>query len=170
MNKDELRDLADDQKRTWRNGRLRAVERFVNVVGDKADWWRDRVVAGKAEAKTANKDIGQLSRMLKDLNIRKNLNLPREVERSRVPYEKEVIQKKLLAKGALDGLNEYARLVLYVVADTGLRPTEVVNLPEHAIRLNADIPHVKAAAGRTSAKDRRFRAGYSACGRCPRGA
>jgi site-specific recombinase XerD len=165
MTRDEVRDLAPDQMRIWRNGRRRAVERFIAVTRDKpiteitredgiayADWWRDRVVAGETEAKTANKDIGQLSRMLKDLSIRKNLNLPDifkdlrlkgEVERTRVPYDSDFIQKKLLAKGALDGLNEDARLVLYVVADTGLRPTEVVNLPEHAIKLKADIPHVK---------------------------
>jgi integrase len=103
-------------------------------------------------AKTANKDIGQLSRMLKDVSIRRNLNLPDifkdlrlkgEVEEARVPYETSFIQKRLLAKGALDGLNEDARLVLYVVADTGLRPTEVVNMSPGAIMLDAPIPHVK---------------------------
>jgi integrase len=49
----------------------------------------------------------------------------------------------VLAAGALDGLNEDARLVLCVVADTGLRPSEVVNLQEDAIVLNTSIPYVK---------------------------
>lgn len=163
--KDEVKDLSPDQLRIWRNGRIRAAERFVEVVGDKlvnelttddaidyCEWWRDRVIDETAEAKTANKDIGQLSRMLKEMNVRRRLNMPDifkglrlkgETERPRVPYESDFIQSRLLAKGALDGLNEDARLVLYVVADTGLRPSEVVNLQEDAIVLNTSTPHVK---------------------------
>ncbi|MGY3690570.1 integrase [Bradyrhizobium sp. USDA 3240] len=90
--------------------------------------------------------------MLKEINVRRRLNIPDifkglrlkgEVERSRMPFEAEFIQKRLLARGALDGLNEDARLVFYVVADTGLRPSEVVNLQEEAIVLKGAIPHVK---------------------------
>jgi integrase len=164
ITKNEVKDLSPDQLRIWRNGRLRAIERLVDVVGDKpvteltqddgityCEWWRDRVTEGEVEAKTANKDIGQLSRMLKDLSIRRRLNVPDifkglrlkgEVERTRVPYETEFVQKRLFAKGALDGLNEDARLVLYVAADTGLRPSEIVNLQENAIVLGGAIPHV----------------------------
>jgi integrase len=71
------------------------------------------------------------------------LRLRGEVEKSRVPYDTKFIQERLLAAGALDGLNEDARHVLYVIADTGLRPSEVVNLTEAAICLDAAIPHVK---------------------------
>jgi integrase len=164
ITKDEVRDLSPDQLRIWRNGKIRAIERFVEVVGNKpvteltqddgityCEWWRDRVTDDEVEAKTANKDIGQLSRMLKDLSIRRRLNVPEifkglrlkgEVERTRVPYETEFVQKRLFAKGALDGLNEDARLVLYVAADTGLRPSEIVNLQENAIVLGGSIPHV----------------------------
>lgn len=76
---DELKDLSPNQLRIWRTGRTRAVEQFVDLVGDKpvteiteadgldyVDWWRGRVIAGDANAKTADKDIGQLSRMLKE--------------------------------------------------------------------------------------------------------
>jgi len=165
LTKDEVKDLSPDQLRIWRNGRIRAVESFVSVVGDKpvnevteddgmdyADWWRDRVIKDKVAAKTANKDIGQLSRMLKDVSIRRRLKIPDifkglrlrgEAERSRVPFETQFIQDKLLATGALDGLNEDARYVLYVVTETGMRPSEVVNLQPDAIRLDAKIPYVK---------------------------
>jgi integrase len=163
--KDEVKDLTPDQLRIWRNGRKRAVERFVEIVGDKpvneitpddtidyCEWWRERVIDDEVEAKTANKDIGQLSRMLKEMNVRRRLNLPDlfkglrlkgETERPRVPYDTEFIQNRLLANGALAGLNEDARLVLYIVADSGLRPSEVVNLQENAILLGAKIPYVK---------------------------
>jgi integrase len=165
ITKDEVKDFSPNQLRIWRNGRKRAVENFVSVVGDKpvnelteedgidyADWWRERVLKENVAVKTANKDIGQLSRMLKDMSIRKRLKIPAifkglrlrgAADRSRVPFETDFIQDKLLAAGALDGLNEDARHVLYVVAETGMRPSEVVNLQEDAIRLDAKIPYVK---------------------------
>jgi len=163
--RDEIRDLSPAQLRIWRNGRIRAVERFVGLVGDKpvteitpddgldyADWWRERVSKGNALAKTANKDIGQLSRMLKDMSVRRRFNLPDifkglrlrgEIKNSRSPFEPEFIQDRLLAPHALDGLNEDARFVLYAVMETGLRPSEVVNLRENAIHLDAPIPYVQ---------------------------
>jgi integrase len=165
MTQDEVKDFSPNQLRVWRNSRMRAVENFVSVVDDKpvnevtaddaidyAEWWRDRVINDDVAVKSANKDIGQLSRMLKDVSIRRRLNIPEifkglrlrgQTERSRMPFETEFIQHKLLATGALDALNEDARCVLYVVTETGMRPSEVVNLQEHAIRLDAKIPYVK---------------------------
>jgi len=115
---------------------MRAVERFVEVVGDKpvneispddaidyCEWWRDR--------------------RLNLPDVFKGLRLKGETERPRAPYEADFIQNRLLADGALADLNEDARLVLYTVADTGLRPSEVVNLQESTIVLGAAIPYVK---------------------------
>src|SRR4051812_26120499 len=50
-----------------------------------------------------------------------------------MPFETEFIKSRLLADGALAGLNEEARHVLYVVMETGLRPSEVVNLQRNTI-------------------------------------
>jgi integrase len=163
--RDEIKEFSPDQRRIWRNGRMRAVERFVELVGDKpiteitphdgvqyAEWWRDRVADDDVAAKTANKDIGQLSRMLKDVSVRRHLNLPDifrglrlrgETEKSRMPFATDFIQSRLLASGALDGLNDDARYVLYVLVETGLRPSEVVNLTTSTIHLNAKIPYVQ---------------------------
>jgi integrase len=165
--KDEVKDMSPDQLRIWRNGRIRAVAQFVQVVGDKpvadlthadaidySEWWRARVVEDEVAAKTANKDMGQLSRMLKDMSIRRRLNLPDifkglhlrgETDKSRLPYEPAFIQSRFLA-GALDGLNDDARFVLYVMIETGLRPSEIVNLREKTIILDAAIPHVRIMA------------------------
>jgi integrase len=165
ITKDEWRSFSPNQLRVWRNGRIRAVENFVSVVGDKpvnevtvddaldyAEWWRERVVSENVAAKSANKDIGQLSRMLKDISIRRRLNIPdifkglrlrNEIEKSRMPFETEFIQDRLLAPGALDGLNEDARYILYMVMETGCRPSEVANLQENAIHLDAKIPYIR---------------------------
>lgn len=165
--KDEIRDLSPDQYRIWRNGRMRAVEQFVRVAGDKPvteigdsdaldymEWWRHRVVAEDIAAKTANKDIGQLSGMLKTMSVRRRLNLPDifkglrlkgETERSRAPFEPAYIQSRLLG-GAVAALNEDARFVVYVMIETGLRLSEICNLTERTIFLNAPVPYVRVEA------------------------
>jgi integrase len=165
LTKDETRDFSPNQLRVWRNSRMLAVGNLVSVIGDKpvnevtrddaidyADWWRDRVTNEDVAVKSANKDIGQLSRMLKDVSIRRRLTVPDlfsglrlrgQKERSRMPFEAEFIQNKLLATGAMNDLNEDARYVVYVISETGMRPSEVVNLQEDAIRLDAKIPYVK---------------------------
>jgi integrase len=114
--------------------------------------WRERVLNDGMVAKSANKDIGQLSRMLKEVSVRRRLNLPDifkslrlkgETEKAPCPFETDFIQNRLLAEGALAGLNEDARYVVYVIVETGLRPSEVVNLTPQAIRLNGGVPHLK---------------------------
>jgi integrase len=166
--KDETRDMSPDQLRIWRNSRMRAVAQFVKVAGDKlvteinegdgidyTEWWRERVREDDVAVKSANKDIGQLSRMLKDMSIRRRLNLPDifkglrlrgEIEKSRQPFDASFIQNRLLTDNGLFGLNEDARLVLYVMMETGLRPSEVVNLRDGTIFLDAPIPYVRVAA------------------------
>jgi integrase len=39
-------------------------------------------------------------------------------------------------------LNEDARYIIYVIADSGLRPSEIVNLNRKTIHLSAKIPYV----------------------------
>lgn len=166
--KDETRFYSPDQMRIWRNSRSRAVAQFTKLVGDKpiteltesdgidyTEWWRTRVIEENAAVKSANKDIGQLSRMLKHMSIRRRLNLPDifkglhlrgEVEKSRQPFDTDFIQKRLLDSDELMNLNEEARIVLYVMMETGLRPSEVVNLRDGTIFLDAPIPYIKVAA------------------------
>lgn len=161
---EEVKDKSPEQMRIWRTERRRCVENLVGVVGDKSvteiteqdgldyvDWWRDRVVNGETNAKTANKDIGQLSRMLKDVRIRrrfkypdifKDLRLRGETEKSRVPFDNEFIRRYFLG-GGLNGLNEEARNVLYVMIETGMRPSEIVNLTANTIHLDTPIPYVE---------------------------
>lgn len=162
---DERKNFSRNQLRVWRGGRMRVVRELVDLIGDKpvteltpddgidySEWWRERVVAGEVNAKSANKSMGMLSRMLKKVSIRRRFNLPDifkglklegEVQKSRSPFDPEFIQSKLLADGALDALNEEARHLLYVLADTGLRPSEAANLLPSAIHLDCPIPYVE---------------------------
>lgn len=63
-------------------------------------------------------------------------------KRKRPPFPVAFIKEKILAVGALAGLNDQARAVLLTVIDTGARPSEICNLSEKHIRLDDPIPHI----------------------------
>ncbi|MCC8978916.1 tyrosine-type recombinase/integrase [Bradyrhizobium acaciae] len=161
---DRTKKFSRNQLRVWRNSRVRVVNELVGITGDKlitelseddgldyVEWWRERVLAEEVQAGSANKSMGMLSRMLKEVSIRRRVRVPEIFKGLRLhtdgagvrkPYETDFIQNKLMAEHALDGLNEDARLILYILADTGLRPSELVNLQAKAIHLDAPIPYV----------------------------
>ncbi|WP_238193476.1 tyrosine-type recombinase/integrase [Methylobacterium frigidaeris] len=56
------------------------------------------------------------------------------------------MQDKLLAEDALDGLNDEARRLVYLIAETGLRLSEAANLTAATIRLDDPVPHVRVRA------------------------
>jgi len=165
LTQDERKNYSRNQLRVWRGGRMRVVRELVDIVGDKpiteltpddgieySEWWRGRVVEGEVNAKSANKSMGMLSRMLKKVSIRRRFNLPEifkglklegEVQKARSPFDPDFIQSTLLADGTLEGMNEEARLLFYVLADTGLRPSEAANLQADTIHLDGSIPYVE---------------------------
>ncbi|CAH2398228.1 hypothetical protein [Mesorhizobium escarrei] len=52
------------------------------------------------------------------------------------------MQGEILAEGALDGFNEEARHLVYLIADTGLRLSEAANLTTETIHLDHEIPNI----------------------------
>jgi integrase len=165
--KAELMDLSPDQLRKWANPKKRAIANLISVVGDKdaaaltrADaldlwkWWQDRVIAGDVDAATASKDFSHLKRMVR--TVVRHYRLPSELlevfsdlqiggakDGTRAAYEPAFVQGRMLAPGALDRLNQEARRLVYLIAETGLRPSEAANLNESTIVLDHQVPHVK---------------------------
>lgn len=162
--KDRTLGKSADQLRRWENPRKKAVANFVRVVGDRPlaeitaddvlkfrEWWVRRVEAQDLAPDSANKDFIHLADVLKTVNRMKRLGLslplgdlalkPGE-QKTRPPFSDHWITTKLLAPGALDGLNVEARCLLLGMINTGYRPSEGAGLlPEH-IRLDAEIPHI----------------------------
>jgi integrase len=155
---------SKDQLRRWRNPRMKAVRNFTDVAGDKPldkitrddlldfrQAWLDRIEAGEATANSANKDVIHLSDVLKTVNSMKRLGLDlplgglsfKETDgRTRPPFSEDWIRDRLLAHGALDGLNAQARAILLGMVNTGIRPSEGAGLTGDTIRLDADVPHI----------------------------
>jgi integrase len=163
--RNEVRDMSLNQLKRWKNGYILAITDFIRVVGDKAlntithadirdyiEWLEGRIEEDEIVAKTANKYIGHCSKMIKSINLKFRLGLPdffsgqrlQGVENeSRPPFPIEFVQNRILADGALMGMNDEARRAVMLMADTGLRLSEAVNLNERTIHLDCDIPYIE---------------------------
>ena len=155
---------SEDQMRRWRNPRIKAVNNFLAVVGDKTlaeisgddmldfrNWWIERMDAEDLTPNSANKDLIHLGDVLKTVNKMKRLGLVLPLtdlsfkegeKRSRPPFSVAWIRDKLLAPGALDGLNLEARCILLGMVNTGYRPSEGACLTAAQIRLDHRVPHI----------------------------
>jgi integrase len=155
---------SEDQLRRWKNPRIKAMNNLIGSIGDKelttisADdmlefrtWWIERLEAEGLTPNSANKDITHISEVLKTVNRMKHLGLMLPLSDlklkngekvQRPPFSDKWIKTKLLAAGALDGLNTEARCILLGMINTGYRPSEGAGLlPEH-IRLDCEVPHI----------------------------
>jgi integrase len=162
-----LAQMSPDQVRKWGNQRKRAVENLKDALGDGAiplveltkahgkkfrQYWQDRIVDEELDIGTANKSIGNISKMLRVVSNANGLEVPAILSGLRIeggitgkrpPFEISFIQERILAPGAMDELNEEARRVVYVMVESGLRPSEIVNLTESTIHLGHNVPHVE---------------------------
>jgi integrase len=160
--------MSPDQLRKWTSAKKRAVEILIEQKGDKAlheltrddalafaDWWEDRVIAGKVNAGTANKNISHIGGMIRAVTKRLQLRLDNVFAGTRIeggrdgnrsPFMVDFIRDVILADGQLADLNDEARDVVYVVMETGARPSEIINLSEARIVLDAPIPYIRIEA------------------------
>lgn len=163
--RDKVLGKSDDQVRRWRNPRVKAIRNLVAVVGDKPlgdltrddlltfrDWWVDRLMSEQLTPNSANKDLIHLGEVLRTVVSRKRLavDLPlgdlsfREGEAGQRPsFSTEWLRERLLAPGALGGLNDEARCSTLAMVNTGARPSEVAGLVPDHIRLDDAVPHIR---------------------------
>ena len=156
---------SPNQIKKWRGHKLRAARTAISIIGDKSllrltrddglayrRHFQKRIASGDLTVKTANIEMSHFIKMLRVVDVERAMGLPLEAFQSlrfegtkdgrRPPFAADYIQGTLLAEGALSGLAPEARRVLYVMADTGMRPVEIVNLLPQHIRLDAEVPHV----------------------------
>ncbi|MBU2958854.1 hypothetical protein Q4511_13865 [Paracoccus sp. 1_MG-2023] len=134
---EDMRGKNNDRIRRWRSPRIRATQNFISVIGD------------KPLADTANKDfthlLGSWKRVARARGIALSystdgvmLRSDKEKDDVRPPFSTEWIRSKLLAPGALKGMNTDARLILLGMINTGYRPSEGAGLLHEEIRLDAN--------------------------------
>lgn len=153
-----------EQMRMWRGPFRRAVNDFKSVCGDLRmsqitdaevlrlkEYFRGRVAAGELTANSANRSIGSMATMFKEINADRKMGLGRPFDGARLregkggkkrrrPLPEQMIAN-ILAPGALDGMNEEARDILHICINTGCRPSEVCCVQPHQMHLQANVPH-----------------------------
>jgi integrase len=159
---------SDDQLRRWKNPRIKAIKNLIGVIGDKpianisADdmldfrqWWLERMQSDGLTANVANKDLIHIGDVLKTVNKMKRLGLDLPLSglsfkegdaATRPPFSETWIKDKILAPGALGGLNDQAHAILLVMVNTGARPSELAALTPECIRLDHAVPHISIEA------------------------
>ncbi|OOY20846.1 hypothetical protein BMI86_10080 [Thioclava sp. DLFJ5-1] len=162
---DKLVGKSQDQLRRHRNPRIKATKEFIEVCGDKplgeittSDMFdlrnalMERVLRQEIAADTANKSMTYLNAMWREVARAKGIKLQYENDglmlrsnakkKTRPPFSDKWITERLLAPGALDGLNTDARMILLGMINTGYRPSEGAGLDESTIVLEAKTPHI----------------------------
>jgi len=154
------------QKKRWRTPKDTALTTFIDVVGGDRPMstvtrievlsfrqhLQDRIVGGEIEIDTANKIIGHIAGMFATINEVNQYGLPAVFakarisggkDKQRVAFDPDFVRQRILAHGLFDDLNEEARGIIYLLAETGLRPLEACNLNRLTIRLKHAIPHIQ---------------------------
>jgi integrase len=112
---------------------------------------QERILDEEISIETGNKYITRVGSMYKEIrkhyqlpldNIFADMTFPGAKSRPRVAFDPDFIQKHILVDGLFDDLNPEARGVIYLMVETGLRPSEACNLLPQNIRLGHDIPHI----------------------------
>ncbi len=163
--RDRLTNKSEHQIRKWKNPRLASINYFISAIGDKPlkaiarsdilqfrQWWMDRIEKGEVVAATANKNMMYVKDMLQVVGLQYEVATDfdvlfskirlKELEQSRPPFEASYVQDVLLSKHALNGLNDEARLLVFAMADTGARESELIGLTEEDIVLDEPIPYI----------------------------
>ncbi|WP_170561437.1 tyrosine-type recombinase/integrase [Ruegeria atlantica] len=117
------------------------------------DWWAERVADGMDPA-TANKDFGHLSEIWKTWTELKKVDLENPFSKLRFEvkgknktktpgFSRDWIVEKILAEGALDGMNEEARDIFLMTINTGLRPSEITDAPLEDFEVKHNVPFLR---------------------------
>jgi integrase len=120
-------------------------------------WWAARVVAEGMDLETPNKDFGHLAEMFSTWTKLKKKPLPNPFSGLRFdnrrnknktkhpPFSSEWMKVRLLAEGALAGMNDEERDIFLMMVNTGVRPSEITDAPISDFVLDHEIPFLRIA-------------------------
>lgn len=165
-----LTGMSPKQLSKHKVSRERAIRYSIDILGDmelaavtRADvlrlreWWTKKVHAEGLTAYTANRSFTDMQGMLAVIDEALHTDYRGAWGKARIketnanklkkrhPFSVAWVRDRILAQGALDGMNEEARDIVYTMIETGMRLGEVCNLRPQDIRTNAPTPYVEVA-------------------------
>lgn len=161
-----LATYSEKQRRRWRNPKIKAVNNLTEALGgqDKyldeltradaitfREWWQVKLANDGLEIGTANKDFGHINKMHRELDMKHHLGLPPVFARMRMAGETTGSRAAfspeqsvaIVLSSELDRMKDEARDICLIVAETGMRPSEICGLLPHHIHVDAPIPFVQ---------------------------
>lgn len=173
INKQALSRKSPAQLRRWESTMKGAISHFISLVGDKSidattredarklykHWLKNIVPDDRTQKRyspsTGNKRISVLrhlySAYFKHLgedrqNPFSGFNFSEDSGQKRKPFSREWIESRILAPGALSGLNNQARGITLALIETGCRPGEICNIAAEDVFLDAEVPYIHIQA------------------------
>jgi Phage integrase family len=157
---------SGEQLRKWRVARATSVATFIKAAGSEClvselnlqhahtlhHYWQQRVLSGKVCISSANRLMRNFTGLysaihnyyrLECRNPFAGLHLRGGRDGKRLAYSTAFVRDVLLAEGALESLNPEARRIIYLIIETGLRPSEACALDAACIKLESPIPFVR---------------------------
>ncbi|MCZ8151936.1 MAG: hypothetical protein O9292_06055 [Rhodobacteraceae bacterium] len=129
---------AFDTRRWWQN-KLTGEERITSEYANKHLGYMRAMI----DTYFADAQIDAYGNVFADVRIEQKPVHERKKKEARKPeFSPNWIADNILKPGALPKLNAEARDILIVCAETGCRESEVFDLPETSIVLDAPIPHI----------------------------
>ncbi|MDW9441000.1 tyrosine-type recombinase/integrase [Sinorhizobium meliloti] len=165
-----LTGMSKNQLRKHKVSRERAIRYAIDVMGDLElpaitrkdvlkfrEWWTNKVISEGLAADSANRSFSDIMGMLTPIDNALHTNYHAAWEKARIretnatkggtrpPFPVDWIGEKILAPGAMEMLDEEARLIVYAMVETGARLGEICNLRPQDIRLVDEVPHIEIA-------------------------
>ena len=163
-----IRAKSDHQLKKWEDIRVLIARQIEEAVGEDllvdlfdgaaahayVEWLKSKVARGHIKVVTANRQISLASAMIKahrrDTNqedqkspfIGRRLTDRYAANERKKELPEKWITEVLLNESLMSGLNSEARDILLVCLETGCRQLEVTGLPDDAIFLDHEVPHL----------------------------
>jgi len=168
---DALIGKSQAQAALWLKTKKRGVQYFIDLIGDIPvasitrqqaqqyhQWWLDRMKPENGKkpltANTANRDLGNMRVLFGEYfkyigeeerpNPFRNLSFASKKSKGEVPpFETDWVREKILVPGLFKGVNKEAWHLMYALIETGCRHSEIANLLEDDIHLDAEVPFIR---------------------------
>ncbi|CUH39911.1 Site-specific recombinase XerD [Jannaschia seosinensis] len=161
----QRREWCGNFKRAAKDFRAQVGERTILTISeqnavDYEDFWKKRARTGAVTTNYANKQIRYVRQMIDahfdDIRLPKSKRTnvfdcmgveklsydPSDNERKKLALPEEWVCQRLVRDRVLEGLNQEASDIAIIEAICGCRASEIYDLPEEDIHLDAPIPHI----------------------------
>jgi integrase len=167
---DDQYNKSEAQRYAWEKTKRTSIGYFIEREGDipliditrevatrYRDWWQSRMLPQKDGSSpitpnTANRHVGNIRSLRKRYFKYRGVTDIEDPFRDfffagkstakRAAFSDEWVRDRILVPGLFNGLRIELRAIIYLLIETGARPSEIVNLRPEDIRLEHDVPHI----------------------------